>query len=384
MKNRQGLTIAALIIAIVGLSIGFAAFSNTLTISSSASVNPDPTSMNVVWSSSSSSAQTDAIVPTKNIIDVANFTATNATITGADYRTLNNVSAAFTAPGQTVTYNLHVFNAGSYTAYLTNLAFGSKACAAVPQQNASDTATGTLVTEACKGISISVSIGTETLTSSGSLNNQALAPNTSVPAQVVLTYASGSAFVDGPMSVTFDNITFTASTIAGSSQGGNEPTPVTPTYSVGDTYTGDFISTEAGVIAGYNGNGGSITIPDALPVVSISSSEFNMDKCLTLMDNETVWCTEAQKKYNGLEYDENFDSSHNTYDDIIPYFLDNVYTVTNATPQTITEIGVAAFMGKSITSVTFTNNITNQNILLVVTFFFIFFLFLILFLLVLS
>ena len=40
MKNRQGITIAALIIAIVGLSIGFAAFSNTLTISSSATVNP--------------------------------------------------------------------------------------------------------------------------------------------------------------------------------------------------------------------------------------------------------------------------------------------------------------------------------------------------------
>ena len=40
MKNRQGLTIAVLIVAIVGLSIGFAAFSNTLTISSSASVNP--------------------------------------------------------------------------------------------------------------------------------------------------------------------------------------------------------------------------------------------------------------------------------------------------------------------------------------------------------
>ena len=114
MKNKKGITIAALIIAIVGLSIGFAAFSNTLTISSSASVNPDTTSMNVVFSSSSSSAETALIQSTKNINDVANFTSTNATITGADYRTLNNVSAAFTAPGQNVTYNLYVYNAGSY------------------------------------------------------------------------------------------------------------------------------------------------------------------------------------------------------------------------------------------------------------------------------
>jgi len=222
MKNKQGLTIAALIIAIVGLSIGFAAFSNTLTISSSASVSPDDSAMNVVWSSSSSSAGTNAIEPTKDPNNVANFTATNATITGEDFRTLNNVSAAFTAPGQTVTYNLHVFNAGSYTAYLTNLAFGNKTCAAIPQQNASDTATGTLVQEACKGISISVTIGTETLTSSGSLNNQAIAPNASVQARVVITYSEGSSYVDGPMSVTFGNITFNASTVAGSSQGGNE------------------------------------------------------------------------------------------------------------------------------------------------------------------
>ena len=41
MRRNQSVTIAALIIAIVGLSIGFAAFSNTLTIRSSATVTPD-------------------------------------------------------------------------------------------------------------------------------------------------------------------------------------------------------------------------------------------------------------------------------------------------------------------------------------------------------
>ena len=225
MKNRQGLTIAALIVAIVGLSIGFAAFSNTLTISSSASVNPDDSAMNVVWSSSSSSAEANAIVPTLQPNNVTNFTSTNASITGEDFRTLNNVSANFTAPGQSVTYNLHVYNAGSYTAYLTNLLMGSKTCAAIEQQNASDTATDTLVQDACRGISISVTVGTETLTSSGSLNNQALAPNASVAAQVVITYATGSSYVDGPMSVTFGNITFDASTVQASQQQSDPESP---------------------------------------------------------------------------------------------------------------------------------------------------------------
>ena len=57
MRNKQGITIAALIVAIIGLSIGFAAFANTLTISSSASVTPDSSNFRVVFSKVSSSEQ---------------------------------------------------------------------------------------------------------------------------------------------------------------------------------------------------------------------------------------------------------------------------------------------------------------------------------------
>ena len=225
MKNKQGLTIAALIIAIVGLSIGFAAFSNTLTISSSASVNPDPTSMNVVFSSSSSSAQYNSITPTKNLDNVTNFTATNATITGADYRTLNNVSAAFTEPGQSVTYNLYVYNAGSYKAYLNELNMGAKSCSIVEnQEHPEQEATESLKNAACEGISITVKIDNVTLTSSGSLNNMELNVDSSKPVQIVISYASGSAYVDGPISVSFGNITFNATSapISSGGQGGNE------------------------------------------------------------------------------------------------------------------------------------------------------------------
>jgi len=250
MKNKQGITIAALIIAIVGLSIGFAAFANTLTISSSASVNPDPTSMNVVFSSSSTSAQINPITPTKNLDNVTNFTATNATITGADYRTLNNVSAAFTEPGQTVTYNLYVYNAGSYKAYLNELNMGTKTCSIVEnQEHPEQEATESLKNAACNGISISVSIDNVTLTSSGSLNNMELNVDSSKPVQIVISYASGSAYVDGPISVSFGNITFNATSapISSGGQGGNEQgggqsgqeqqsTPVAGTYTgfVGD------------------------------------------------------------------------------------------------------------------------------------------------------
>ena len=124
MKNKQGLTIAALIIAIVGLSIGFAAFSNTLTISSSASINPDDSILNIVWSSSSSSAATSDIVPTLNQNNVTGFDADDAEIV-SNGKTLSNLNVEFTAPGQSVTYstNLYVYNAGQLQAQLTGIEF---------------------------------------------------------------------------------------------------------------------------------------------------------------------------------------------------------------------------------------------------------------------
>ena len=222
MKNKQGITIAVLIIAIVGLSIGFAAFSNTLNISSSANVNPENT-MNVVFSSSNSDAETNPIVPTLNPNNVTGFTSTNGTIVESG-RTLSNLSAAFTAPGQSVTYNLYVYNDGPYVAYLTDLTMGSITCDAIPQQNESDNATDSLVDAACEGMSVSVTIGETTLTSSGSLNNQSLQANGGyVDASVTISYASNASYVDGPMSVTIGNITFTASSVAGEVATPSEP-----------------------------------------------------------------------------------------------------------------------------------------------------------------
>jgi len=255
MKNKQGITIAVLIVAIVGLSIGFAAFSNTLTISSSASVNPT-NMMNVVFSSSNSDAETNPIVPTLTPNNVNNFTSTNGEIIESG-RTLSNLSAAFTAPGQSVTYNLYVYNDGPYIAYLTDLTMGSITCDAIEQQNASDNATDTLVAAACEGMSVSVTIGETTLTSSGSLNNQALQANGGyVNASVTISYAEGSSYVDGPMSVTIGDITFTASSVAGEVATPTEPSEgddscvVTNVKSFGSTCTYSDLDSSGGITKG--------------------------------------------------------------------------------------------------------------------------------------
>jgi len=255
MKNKQGITIAALITAILGLSIGFAAFSNTLNISSSANVNPENT-MNVVFSSSNSDAETNPIVPTLTPNNVTNFTSTNGEIIESG-RTLSNLSAAFTAPGQSVTYNLYVYNDGPYVAYLRDLTMGSITCDAIPQQNANDTATESLVVEACKGMNVSVTIGTSTLTSSGSLNNQSLSANGGyVNSSITISYVEGSAYVDGPMSVTIGDITFTASSVAGEVATPSEPSEdddscvVTNVKSFGSTCTYSDLDSSGGITVG--------------------------------------------------------------------------------------------------------------------------------------
>ena len=264
MKNRQGLTIAALIVAIIGLSIGFAAFSNTLTISSSASVNPSDENFIVQFSKYSDSDATGTLNPITPTASTSDY-GENGLIPDSNKKKLQDLKATFTSPGQSVTYELYVRNTGQYVAYLKDLSFANaehatsgetyKHCyAATKDSNNQDIApanqaTGTLVSAACNGISISVTIGTagpitpESV--SKSLGNQALSANGgNVQATITISYANNASYVDGPMEVEFGDITFTASSNQGSNQGGSEPTPsepaaldVTGTYNL---YVGDF------------------------------------------------------------------------------------------------------------------------------------------------
>ena len=236
MKDKQGITIAALIIAIVGLSIGFAAFSNTLTISSSATVTPSDENFIVQFSKVSGADQTGSEYP---IVPNSETYGDNAIINSSNKKLLEGVHAKFTAPGQSVTYTLYVRNTGAYVAYLKELAFANatnatgsetyKHCyAATTDSNSQpisseNQATPSLVTQACNGIDISVTIGTASnitpSSASKSLGNQALSANGGyVQATITITYANNASYVDGPMEVEFGNISFTATSNSGTSQ----------------------------------------------------------------------------------------------------------------------------------------------------------------------
>ena len=227
MRNRQGITIAALIIAIIGLSVGFAAFSNTLTIRSTATVTPNASTMRVVFSKSSSGEVTGAansINPDTTYSQYGDGGTIDNSTQGNSI--LKDLHAKFTAPGQKVVYstNLYVYNAGSLQAQLTGVTFNNvtgessyRKCAVATKDSSNNDiapanqATASLVTAACSGITISVKVGNaKAIPSSTSLNNQILNVGASLPVEVTIAYENGSAYVDGPMEVTFGNIVINA------------------------------------------------------------------------------------------------------------------------------------------------------------------------------
>ena len=199
MKNSNGmkmLVIAALIVGVLALSLGFAAFSNTLTIKSSATVNPLSSNFNVSLSKSNSSATTGQVTPSVN-----GGIGSNATLTAT---TISGLKATFTNAGQSVTYSFYAYNGGSFDAYLNSVSIGSKTCTAVSGTNQS------YVDDACEGISITVKVGGTTYSASNTnISSHKLDKNTAEAIVVTIAYAAGSDVADGDFNVAFGDITLT-------------------------------------------------------------------------------------------------------------------------------------------------------------------------------
>jgi len=258
-RGNQIMAIAALFIAVIGLSLGFAAFSNTLTIKSSATVRPDASVFDVNFSSSESSTATSAIAPVlghaanETTTENSEFTATTAEIVNdaisageTTNATIQNIAAHFTAPGQEVSYVFWVRNDGKLEAFLNGVTFANVTGQEVPKYCSIDTtaevenrATQSLVDAACAGISIKVVVGgvttttnSDRVTSTGTEFTGSVAnglPATTgkkltiqgdsgdrTPIVVTITYASGDQYrVDGPMNVAFGDITLTYGSVDG-------------------------------------------------------------------------------------------------------------------------------------------------------------------------
>ena len=214
-RGTRVIAIVALLVGVVGLSIGFAAFSNTLTISSTAEVTPDPNKFNVDFTSASSGeVSTDPIQPaTKN---PTTLVAANGTIDNSGNPTVTGLHATFTEPGQSVVYNFWAKNIGEYIAYLKSITIANATGAESYKKCTAKTGTTqALVDTACEGISMTVKVGSEAATSSSiaTITGHNLAKGGFDPITVTISYAEGSGVADGDFDVAFGDITLTYSSV---------------------------------------------------------------------------------------------------------------------------------------------------------------------------
>lgn len=191
-KAKKSILIVLLLL-VVGLSIGFAAFNSNLTIKSSATVKPDKSTFRVVFSTSKTESAGGAA-------ELDGTYAKGGTF-AQDSTTLEGLSATFTAPGQTATWKLNSFNDGEFDAFLNTVTVGAITC--TPKEG-TDPAK---VTEAAKGISIKVTVGgvDYDVTTEG-ITAHTLKKGTGEEVIVTLTYKAQSAIADGDFDVAIGDI----------------------------------------------------------------------------------------------------------------------------------------------------------------------------------
>ena len=204
VRKKQIKTIGILLVAVIGLAVGFSAFSSSLNIKTKLSVNPNNGTFLVKFSKNASTLDESSVVPTKSS-DI--FSAYNGVIDNTGIPTISNLGGEFTQPGETITYDFYALNTGSYNAYLTDVIFNNvdgevtnKVCTSTNGTNQS------AVDEACKNITIKVIVGTNEITQTRSLSGHELSPNQSEPVKVVISYLEGGILPEVEFDVEFGNI----------------------------------------------------------------------------------------------------------------------------------------------------------------------------------
>ena len=239
MRDKNKLMILVALIAVVGVSVGFAAFSSSLLIKSKLSVAPDSSTFSVLFSSSNTTLATSPITPTKS---PSTIVASNATINNsAQYPTIENLSATFTSPGDSVTYTFYARNTGKYDAYLTSIVFDTLNSGVFKECKATDGTNSDLVNSACNAISAKVVVGSESATATKQITaTHLLAQNSSETVTVTLKYDSNGARADEAFEVSFGGIYLTYGTQVGM------PIPNFSTVTPGSTFCVAKNSSEAG------------------------------------------------------------------------------------------------------------------------------------------
>jgi len=201
MENRgsKAMAIAALVVGVVGLTIGFAAFTSTLTINSTATVT----------------GTKDEFMG-KVTVDASSFDCTgSAQVTQVSDTTIS-VSATLANPGDKATCTGTVTNGSPYTAYLNGVT-GFGITSVLPEgtlKPATDAYLSNITEEDMKVTIIDgeEASGTKYTTDNSTISGSTIEAGDSKTLVVVIEYVEGADVADGDFKTTFNPITLTYGT----------------------------------------------------------------------------------------------------------------------------------------------------------------------------
>lgn len=208
--NKNKIVISLVLLLVLGISIGYATFTDTLKISSGAMVTPDSATFNIDFTTAIDGVITTEITPSL----IGNgITAEKAKIDNSTNPTISNLKVDFTEPGQKAIYKFYVYNNGEHLAYLNSINFlnASNHDSFIKCEGEVGTS---YVSDACSGINVTIEVGDIiTNVSRTEIYNHSIAPSTSEEIILTIEYNEVENRSDGNINITFGDITLVYTTV---------------------------------------------------------------------------------------------------------------------------------------------------------------------------
>lgn len=206
--NFKYYAVFALLISIICLSLGFAAYSSSLQIKAEAGVHYiNPVSQSVAFSTYASHIVDGPVVASVS----GGASADNAQLVDNEIRDIN---VHFTQPAQAATFTFYAINPSSFTYYLNSVVFGTKSCSPYSNPNNPNPGSASYVANACNDIVMIISVGEDDFVETeNNIVGKSLASSSYKPIVVTVEYIGGGALADGDFTVSFGTSSLTYSTV---------------------------------------------------------------------------------------------------------------------------------------------------------------------------
>lgn len=209
-NRKKQLILIAMLVVVMGLGVGFAAFSSTLNISSSATVTPSADDFKVLFSTTEYAIDTSN--STCKLMDAFNTIGdVSAGIGCVKSNSISQMITNFTEPGQNAQFRIYLHNTGNYDAYIESINIENatdsntyKRC--IASTNDSTKADDSLVAAACDDIHVIPLYNGNTMSFGERLEGIKIAPGETSYIELHVVYASEGDRADGDFDVYFGDI----------------------------------------------------------------------------------------------------------------------------------------------------------------------------------